>query len=228
MKTNLFLVLFIMEAGCSSSQITISGNYSWTSNLNISSAEVKLNRDSTFNYQYFVSDLYTIKSTGFWTMTSDKKHIILNSLIKGDSQLIFVDERYNSQISKGALIIRILDTANLPFHAYLNINPFNKNPRDSSDNFFINDFKYLLETNIQAFTIQDLNLYLNSPIIYRIKDLQANEIIIHFRILGERYKYFDNELWRIGKDKLIAKGTAYSKKRKIVYQKKSDFAGNKP
>ena len=82
-------------------------------------------------------------------------------------------------------------------------------------NIYMNSSGQTIDATLASFI--GFNTYLSS---YKVKDSTVNDIKIHVKISeSKKYRYFKNQQWQVGNDRLIDSHTIFNKNGVKVYFK---------
>jgi hypothetical protein len=197
----------------------ISGKYSWKDPHRISSAEMSLNPDGTFQYWFQAGDSYTIYSEGNWSYPRPAKRLLLSSKFRTPDSILKVEELRNNGLSAGTKRISIYDSANLPVFGYVMINPPSHGQIVFRSADGVNESTQVKDVNIREIAVSYLGLG-SRILFYTIKDTQANDIKIFIQLGSiKTYRFFDDQKWLVAHDKLIDTDTTFNKGGRKEYGK---------
>lgn len=213
-------ILIVCYLSCKTQEKSIAGKYQWTDDLKISSSEMILNKDGTFNYWFQAGDLNKINSSGKWRISGhSNKALLLNSDLQSENDVLKVEEIRSRKLSITTKRIMVYGADSKPVSAYIFINPMSQSALNFTDANYGNSIEL---SNVKLHKIAISYLGLGHQILfYNIKDSLANDIKIYIKINSlNSYKFFENNEWQIKNDKLVNKDTVLSKKIKRIYTKK--------
>ena len=213
------LVLSIYNFSCRPSKLNIAGSYHWQDALKISSARLLLNRDSSFQYSFQPGDRNTINSAGHWSYTPASRHLRLTSDIRSLDDVIKVEETKNPALSPGQKRISIFDVDKIPYFGYIIVNPSSHSQTKFSNTNYVNNSTVLKDVDIREIAVNYFDLG-SQAVFYTIRDTTANDFKIYIQLNSSKdYRYFNDQIWRVGNNTLTDSDTAFNKNGKKVYTK---------
>ena len=163
--------------------------------------------------------MYNITSQGYWSTEKQKKQLLLNSLIQSEDDIIVVDETQDVKLPLNVKRISIYDINNNPGFAYISVNPLSRDKLKFNNKDFVNKSVLLKEKFVREIALNYLDLG-SRILFYKVKDSTVNDIKIHVKISeSKKYRYFKNQQWQVGNDRLIDSHTIFNKNGVKVYFK---------
>lgn len=188
-----YCILFFGMIGCNPMK-NIVGNYSSSDKKSMVNHSLIINQDGTFDY-HLKGELIDASSNGMWHL-SDQKELVLKSDKLHQPGVIASIEELNS--STEALSIKLIDEAGQPLsYAAITLNG------DNTIGFSVDENGYgsYEITDLKSLTIN----YLGSHYEYALSNPEKNKLTLTIRLQSERSIFFNNEVWRIERRKLIGK-----------------------
>ncbi len=178
--------------GCHSTK-NIIGNYSSESKL-MTNHTLSIKENGNFEYQ-LKAELLDVISYGTWSL-SDQNELILKSDSSLRSGVIFFVEEINS--STEVLNIRLINENGQPLaYASVAVNGNNVNGFNVDEN---GNGSYEV-ANLKSVTIN----YLGNQYEYVLTKPRTNNLILTIRLQNEATIFFDNEVWKVRRKKLVGK-----------------------
>lgn len=190
-KYTCFIIL-LATLGCNPMK-NIVGNYS-SDKKSMVNHTLLINQDGTFDY-HLNGELIEASSNGTWHL-SDQKELILKSDKALQPGVIDYIEEINS--STELLSVKLIDEDGQPLsHAAVTLNGDNTNGFSVDENGY---GSYEL-TDLKSLTIN----YLGNQYEYVLSNPEKNKLILTIRLQSEESMYFNNEVWKVQKKKLVGK-----------------------
>ncbi|MBL7976952.1 MAG: hypothetical protein JNN12_01330 [Bacteroidetes Order II. Incertae sedis bacterium] len=184
------IMILLGMLGCNPTQHIV-GNY-YSDNKSIINRVLKINQDGSFNY-YAQGDLIDASSFGTWKISYDKK-LILNSDESLKTGVIDCVEEYSSPIE--LLSVKLIDEGGLPLgYAGVLLN------EDGTNGFAVDENGYgsIKFNDLKILTIS----YLGNKYEYILSNPKNNKLTITIRLQSNESIFFNNEIWKVRKNKLI-------------------------
>jgi hypothetical protein len=200
-KVLIGILLLTGAFSCRTQHADIAGGYRWISPSKISSSEISMNTDGSFQYRYQAGDQYTIHSDGVWRRK--RGHVILNTRIDSLSDVIDVEELHDPSLPPDKKRISIVDVYDPRLGAAFIVNPPSHGKIKFRNRTYVVKEMKLKNDCIREVAINYMALG-PQVIFYSVRDTTANDICIHVKQYSVKtYRFFDHEKWKWRHNQLI-------------------------
>jgi hypothetical protein len=171
----------------------IVGNYSSDKKSMVKHSLI-INQDGTFDY-HLKGELIDASSYGTWYW-SNQKELVLKSDKSFQTGVIDYIEEFDS--STESISVKLIDETGKPLsYAAITLNGENIKGFSVDENGY---GSYEI-TNLKSLTIN----YLGTHYEYLLSNPEKNNLILTIRLQSEESMYFNNEVWKVQKKKLVGK-----------------------